>query len=181
MRQFAEGPKILKKFSSQNLRICDLRNLFMDCPPLLMVHMWIHLTDVHTSHIHIYMQHWRRGTPGYQRNFITDSVAVKAHNGALEAPDPEQIRNTMQRWLCAHIWHCLISPLIIPYKKGDGLGGYYFVTSHHWKASNFVTPPKKGFIQGKNIFLKYISSIQEFRWIFHGNSYPVTGLLVGVF
>ncbi len=64
-----------KKILSPNLQICDLRNLFKDCPPFLMVHMWIHLTDVHMSHIHIYMQHWWRGTPVYRRNFITDSVA----------------------------------------------------------------------------------------------------------
>jgi hypothetical protein len=28
--------------------------------------------------------------------------------------------------------------------KGDGLGVFNFVTKHHWKASNFVTPLKKG-------------------------------------
>jgi hypothetical protein len=28
-------------------------------------------------------------------------------------------------------------------QKGDGLGGYNFVTKHHSKASNFVTPQKK--------------------------------------
>jgi hypothetical protein len=25
-------------------------------------------------------------------------------------------------------------------QKGDGLGVFNFVTKHHWKASNFVTP-----------------------------------------
>ncbi len=106
-------------------------------------------------------------------------ISMEFHNWALKALDGERIRNTRDD--CGHIWHRLNSPLILHYKKGDGLGGYYFVTSFHWNASNFVTPQKKGIRQRKKIFLKYISSIQEFRWIFHGNSCPVTCLLVGVF
>jgi len=57
----------------------------------------------------------------------------------------------MHAWLCGSV--CVLVFLLL----GDGLGVYNFVTKSYWRASNFVTPPKKLEREGKvNIFFTYV-------------------------
>jgi hypothetical protein len=65
-------------------------------------------------------------------------------------------------------------------KKGDGWG--CLISSQNTIRRLLISsPPSKRTVKQEKVIFLYISSFQDFRWIFHGNSCLLSCLLVGVF